>query len=108
MDTDRHTMARTPLNAPPSLLTLGALIACVVLAWVARELVIPLALAGLLGFLLHPLVGRLERAGLRRLPAVGLVMLAALTPVAAVAWIAGTELLHVVDTLPQYEGNIRQ
>jgi predicted PurR-regulated permease PerM len=101
-------MQRTPPNALPSLPTLVSILVAVTIMWVARELVIPLALAGLLGFLLRPLAERLEKAGLNRLLAVGVVTLAALAPVAAVAWVAGSELLRLVDTLPQYEGNIRQ
>src|SRR5262245_62748015 len=101
-------MQRTSPNALPSLATLASILVAIAIMWVARELVIPLALAGLLGFLLRPLVGRLENAGLNRLLAVGVVTLAALAPVVAAVWIAGSELLRVVDTLPQYEGNIRQ
>src|SRR5689334_11104081 len=101
-------MARASRGTLPSLATLAAVIVAVVIASVARELVIPLALAGFLGFLLHPLVDRLERAGLRRVLAVLVVTVTALTPLAIVGWVAGSELLHLVSTLPQYEGNINQ
>jgi predicted PurR-regulated permease PerM len=88
--------------------TLAALLVAAVVAWLARDLLIPIALACFLAFLLHPLVERLERWGVRRVLAVLVVTVAGLTPVLGLMWVVATQVLRLVETLPQYEGNIRQ
>jgi predicted PurR-regulated permease PerM len=75
--------------------------------YLGRPLLIPLALALLVTFLLAPLVGRLERVGLGRLPSV-LAVLAMLGVVAGgIGWMVAREASALADELPQYQTNLR-
>ena len=71
-----------------------------------RDLLIPLAMALTLNFLLAPAVIQLERLRLRRLPAVILVVLLASAFMAVIGWVVVRQLLDVASDLPGYEQNI--
>lgn len=85
------------------LLLLGVLLAA---CYFGRSLLIPLALALTLCFLLAPLVRRLERMHLRRTLASLLALAAASALLGSVVWITGDQLLRVVADLPSHSGNI--
>jgi predicted PurR-regulated permease PerM len=72
----------------------------------AREVLIPLAMALTLNFLLTPLVMQFEKLRLRRVPAVILVLIMASAAVGGVGWIVTRQLISVVNDLPNYTGNI--
>jgi predicted PurR-regulated permease PerM len=72
----------------------------------ARDLLIPLAMALSLNFVLAPAVMLLERLRLRRLPAVILVVLLASAFIAVVGWVVLRQLLDVASDLPSYRQNI--
>jgi predicted PurR-regulated permease PerM len=74
----------------------------------AREVLIPLASAMLLTFLLAPVIGWLERRHLARGPSVAIVLLLSLSLLAATAWIVSNQLLDVINQLPAYKENIQQ
>lgn len=85
------------------------LIAAVVLVaglHLARTVLVPLALAVLLTFLLTPLVMRLQRAGLPRILAVALVMLAGIAAVSGLGSLVGAQAADLVGKIPQYRENI--
>src|SRR4051812_47363606 len=70
-----------------------------------REILIPLALASLLTFLLSPVVTRFER-WLGRIAAV-LVVVALIFSAAGVGgWILTRQLVDLANKLPEYKGNI--
>lgn len=71
-----------------------------------REVLIPLALAALITFLLAPLVSRLER-WLGRIGAVIFAMLTILGATAAGTWTLGLQAVDLADQLPAYKENIR-
>jgi predicted PurR-regulated permease PerM len=75
------------------------------LRW-AKEIVIPLALAALLAFLLSPLVARLVRLGLGRILSVIVASVLGLGLLTGVAWVVTKQTLNVVQQLPKYEENI--
>src|SRR3954470_15740859 len=81
---------------------------CVVVAalYFARDVLIPLALAVLICFLLAPLVRALERRGLKRIPAVIIVVIAGLSIVAALGWITTVQVINLGNRLPQYKSEI--
>ena len=81
---------------------------CIVVGalYFAQEVLIPLALAILLCFLLAPLVTRLERYRLPRAAAVVTVVTASAALLVALAWVVTAQLLNLADRLPQYEGEI--
>jgi predicted PurR-regulated permease PerM len=87
----------------------GMIIAALLVAglYAGQEILIPLALAGLLGFVLAPLVRRLEGWGLPNafaVPAVIIILLAALFGGATVA---GREVTQLLKEVPQHEANLR-
>src|SRR6266576_1810564 len=83
---------------------------CIVVGalYFAQEVLIPLALAVLFCFLLAPLVTRLERWKLGRVPAVVTVVLAAAAVVVLLGWVVTAQVLSLADQLPQYQGEIVQ
>jgi predicted PurR-regulated permease PerM len=93
---------------PPKVSTLAVIAGVIVVLAVAKEIMVPLALAAFIAMLLHPLVARLERAGLPHVPAVMLVSCAALLPVLGVGWLVADQFMNVATTLPEYTDNIRR
>jgi predicted PurR-regulated permease PerM len=73
----------------------------------ARPILIPLALALTLNFLLTPMVMWLQKFSLRRGPAVALVVLIFTAVVGGMGWVVAGQLLQVASDLPQYRENIR-
>lgn len=99
------------LSMVPGLrLMVGLVIASVVILglYVGRDLLIPLALAALLGFLLDPAVSRLKRWGLPRMASVLLVVMVALGGIGAGALYVGSQVTELSAELPTYQNTIRQ
>ncbi|HEY2013745.1 MAG TPA: AI-2E family transporter, partial [Bryobacteraceae bacterium] len=71
-----------------------------------REILIPLAFALTLTFLLTPVVALLQRARLGRVPAVILTLLVAIAAAGWAAWGIGNQMLDVINELPTYRDNI--
>jgi predicted PurR-regulated permease PerM len=83
-------------------------LAGVLVLYFARAVLIPLALALTLNFLLTPMVRWLQqRLGMRRVLAVAVVMLVSTAAVAGMGWIVADQLLQVASDLPKYRLNIR-
>ncbi|MFT4114093.1 AI-2E family transporter [Silvibacterium sp.] len=74
----------------------------------AREILIPLAMALTLNFLLAPAVMQCERLRLRRVTAVILVLTVTTGIVGGVGWIVTRQVLSVVNDLPNYTDNIQE
>jgi predicted PurR-regulated permease PerM len=72
----------------------------------ARPVLIPLALALTLNFLLTPMVMWFQKLGMRRVPAVALVMLIFVAVIGGVGWVVADQLLEVANDLPKYRLNI--
>lgn len=72
----------------------------------ARPVLIPLAMALTLNFLLTPLVVQIEKMGVKRIPAVLLVVAIAFTVVGGVGWIVARQVIAVINDLPNYRDNI--
>jgi predicted PurR-regulated permease PerM len=73
-----------------------------------REVLVPLALAILLSFLLAPLVLLLRRVQLGRVPSVLVAVLVAFTVICGIAGLIGDQLARLAGNLPQYESTISQ
>jgi predicted PurR-regulated permease PerM len=82
------------------LLTVGAL-------YVARSVLIPLALAVLIAFVLSPVLGRMERR-LGRGPAVALLAVTTLGLLGALGWGVGRQVNDLARDLPQHRERLRQ
>jgi predicted PurR-regulated permease PerM len=83
----------------------GLVLVTACLYW-ARQVLIPLALAVLLAFILTPAVSALQRRGLGRLPAVLLVVILALLLLSGISYIITRQLNTLVANLPNYKGEI--
>jgi predicted PurR-regulated permease PerM len=84
--------------------TAGLVVAA--LYW-GQRIFVPLALAVLLTLLLGPVVSRLERRGLGRVPAVLSVCLCAFLVIGLVGWAVAVQVAGLVDDLPQHKANVR-
>ncbi len=73
--------------------------------YVGKDILIPLALAALITFLLAPVVGRLER-WLGRVVAVLLVVLMLFALIGGIGWMLTTQVIDLAAKLPDYQANI--
>jgi predicted PurR-regulated permease PerM len=74
----------------------------------AEEVLLPVAFAVLLAFLLSPLVIRLMRWGLPRALAIILTVTIAFSAIGGVGWIVAAQVISLVRELPNYEENVRE
>jgi predicted PurR-regulated permease PerM len=87
------------------IMTAGVILA---LLYLARSVLIPLALAIVLSLLVTPLIRALRRLRIGKASSV-LVAVAALTVLCVgVAAALGTQILHIAESLPQYESNVQR
>jgi predicted PurR-regulated permease PerM len=84
---------------------IALLIAAAVL-YLAREVLIPFALAGLLAFLLAPAVRRLERWKLGRVLSACIVVAFGFSVIGAIATVAGSQAVSLAAKLPEYRKNV--
>ncbi len=86
-------------------MTAGIILA---LLYLGRSVLIPLALATMLSFLVAPLLRALRRLRFGKASSV-LIAVAGLTVLAVgVAAALGTQILHIAESLPQYESNLQR
>ena len=84
----------------------AVVIAGVAALYLARGLLIPIALAILLTFMVHPLVGWLTRLGLGRALSVGVVVTMLFATLGAAAWVVTTEVAVLSVHIPAYRDNL--
>ncbi|MGO9514181.1 MAG: AI-2E family transporter [Steroidobacteraceae bacterium] len=77
------------------------------LLYLGRAVLIPLALAMMLSFLVTPLVQALRRIRVGRTSSVLIVILALTLSCMAVAGVLGTQMLRIAQSLPQYQANVQ-
>ena len=86
---------------------IGLLVAAAIL-YLARDVLIPLALAILLSFLLAPLVRCLETWKLGRLPSTLIAVMIGFTIIGGIGLVAARQALSLAAKLPEYRENIRE
>src|SRR5271165_2559076 len=100
-----------PGSSPPDVVNgaAGMIIAALLIAglYAGQDLLIPLGLAGLLGFVLTPLVRRLESWGFPNGLAVAVVIATLLAALFGGATVAGREVAQLLEELPKHEANLR-
>jgi len=74
----------------------------------AEDVLVPVAFAVLLAFLLSPLVVRLTRWGLPKALAIILTVTVAFAAIGGIGWLVTTQAVSLVNELPNYEENLRQ
>ncbi len=77
------------------------------LKW-GQPLLVPIALAVVLTFVLSPVVTVLQRRGLPRTPAVILVVIVASVLMLIIAVTMGAQFMQLVEELPQYEDSVKK
>ena len=97
----------SPAVRSPRLPTLLVVVLIIAVLYFGREVLVPVALAILLGFLLAPLVRVLERVKLPRTIAAILAICVAVGAVGGVAWVAGGEVVELAAKVPVYRANLR-
>jgi len=88
------------------LVVVAALIAGVAALYLARGVLIPIALAILLSFMLHPVVGLLMRVGLARALSVGVAVTMLFAALGGIAWVLTAELALLSTGIPGYRDNL--
>ncbi len=83
-----------------------ALLAAAAILYLAREVLIPLALAILLAFLLAPAVRLGERLKLGRVVSTLIVVVLGFSLIGAVGWVAGSQAVSLAAKLPEYRANV--
>jgi predicted PurR-regulated permease PerM len=92
----------------PSLIhILGTLILIIACLYWAKVVLIPIALAVLLTFLLNPVVSALHSRGLPRVPAVLVVVVLVFSGVGGIAWTVTRQLGILAYELPRYQENLK-
>ena len=98
-------------GGPPAGSTLATvLMAVVVIAalYFGREVLVPIALAVLMSFVLAPLVRLLQRLYVPRIPAVFVVVLIAFLAVFALGGLMVSQVNQLASDLPQYQYTLRE
>ncbi len=90
------------------LLTIVTFALVIATLYLAQAILLPLALAILVSFLLAPIVSRLEGWGMPRIPAVAAVVMVAFSGLAAVIVVFSAQLLQVTYELPEYQSRFRE
>src|SRR6185503_3308208 len=92
----------------PALISIATFVLIIASLYWAQAVLIPVALAMLLTFLLSPVAEALERMTLGRLPAILLVVVLAFSLLGGIGWIVTLQFGSLANELPKYTGNIRQ
>jgi predicted PurR-regulated permease PerM len=103
----------TPVRSgqPPDIATLASILSgvtVVAILYLARDALIPLALAVLISFVLAPLALALRRIGLPRTPAVVAVVVLTFGAILGIGTLGTTQISQLAEQLPQYQTNIRE
>jgi predicted PurR-regulated permease PerM len=89
-----------------SLVTLALVMVTTGFLYWARPVLVPVALAVLLAFLLSPLVTWLQRRFVPRVPAVLLVTTGAGILIGVLSWVFVAQVMHLAEKLPTYQENV--
>src|SRR5512135_2030938 len=99
----------TAAHVPPTpvpLVTFAIVLAVIAALYFGREIFVPFALAILLSFVLAPIMIRLRRWGLGRVPAVIAVVTLAFLLIAGLGTIVAVQLYDLAQNIPSYQRNL--
>lgn len=103
----RSVLSRNSGNLPGWIFLPTAVLVIAILYW-AQEVLVPIAVAVLLTFILNPVVSALERLRLGRVCAVTISAVLAFSILLGVGWMLARQLAGLANELPQYRRNIRE
>lgn len=89
-------------------LRLATFVLVVAVLRLAQDVLLPMAFAALLAFLLTPLVVRLTRWGLPRAIAIILTVTVAFGVIGGIGWIVTSQVISLAAELPDHEENLRR
>ncbi|HEY4233429.1 MAG TPA: AI-2E family transporter, partial [Lacipirellulaceae bacterium] len=95
-----------PRSNPSSLVTLATAVIVIAALVFAKEILLPIAVAILLSFVLTPVAEWIERWGLGRVPSVALVVVLAFTILGGIGWIVTTQVIDLSQKMTNYESNV--
>ena len=95
------------VHKPPLFYALASFLLVIACLYWGRVVLIPVALAILLTFLLNPVVGMLQRLGLGRTPPVILIVVLAFVILGGIGWAVTGQLATLANELPQYTSNLK-
>ncbi len=102
---DMRALKNTSSSALVGIWTILLTAFVVAVLYVGRQLLVPLALAAMLTFLLAPLVGRVER-WIGRVAAVLIVVTMLFSVMGGAGWLLTRQLIDLAAKLPDYQTNI--
>ena len=100
-------LGRKSGNLPGWIFLPTAVLVVAVLYW-AQEVLVPIAVAILLTFVLNPVVSALERLRLGRIISVTITSILTFSILLGVGWLVVRQLAGLANELPQYRRNIRE
>jgi predicted PurR-regulated permease PerM len=106
MNPARVQAAETPGDGLAAPLVIAAVI--VAALYFGREILIPIAIAVLLSFVIGPLVALLRKLRLGRIPSVGVAVLLLLAVVAGLGGLIGMQVADLSTGLPRYQRTIAE
>src|SRR3954470_21712259 len=87
---------------------LASMAVIVAALYFARDVLIPIALAIMLSFLLTPLLLRLQRWGLPRIPALIVVIMLLIGAIGGLGFIVYVQVTDLAENLDHYKQNIQE
>jgi predicted PurR-regulated permease PerM len=99
--------ATPPIPAAGNSTTALGFVFAIAALYIGREIFVPLALAVLLSFMLVPLLTRLQRWRVPKIPAVIGLVAVAFAVVCGFAFVVAGQLIQLADNLPSYQSNIQ-
>src|SRR4051812_38571130 len=100
-------MARSqPAARAPRVNLLATICLIVAALYFTRDVLIPVALAILLSFLLRPVVNRVKRLRIGRAASVVVVVLLAFALIGILSYVVADQVLDLASKVDQYKGNI--
>ncbi len=101
-----NASAQQWLRERPNPIMTGAIV--LALLYVGRDVLVPLALAIMLSFLVAPVVRALRQFGVGHVPSVLMAVLALTVSCMAIAVVLATQILHLAESLPRYETTVQR
>ncbi|MEX0711752.1 MAG: AI-2E family transporter [Pirellulales bacterium] len=86
---------------------LQGIVLAVAALYFGKQVLLPLAMAVLLAFLLAPVVNWFERRRFGRVPSVIVVMAGIISILGLIGWSVGSQLVDLAENLPTYQQNLK-
>ncbi|HET8563783.1 MAG TPA: AI-2E family transporter, partial [Candidatus Binatia bacterium] len=108
MNRQNSSRAEYTRSTPTALVIAGSVILLIASLYWAQAILIPVALAMLLAFMLAPGVTAMQQIGLGRIPSAILIVVLTFLVLATVGWAVSSEIMSLAGELPKYQDNIKQ